>query len=228
MFEGRTIQKRLPKVSFRPKKDDHIANNFAKLVFQGKIKAAIDLLSNKVRGRVLHLDDIISSDEQKGVRDILRDKHPPSQSVHPESIVPGDPQTIQPVVFDSIDASVVRSAALKTNGAAGPSGIDAHGWRQLCTSLKSASSDLCQSLALTAKRLCTSLVDPKSVAPLMACRLLALDKNPGVHPIGVGETARRIIAKAVLSVIRGDVQNAAGVCNYALARYLVSRLQCML
>ena len=152
-------------------------------MFQGKIKAAIDLLSNKVRGRVLHLDDIISSDEQKSVRDILRDKHPPSQSVHPESIVPGDPQTIHPV-FDSIDASVVRSAALKTNGAAGPSGIDAHGWRRLCTSFKSASSDLCQSLALTAKRLCTSLVDPKSVAPLMACRLLALDKNNGNGPIG--------------------------------------------
>ena len=37
-----------------------------------------------------------------------------------------------------------------------------------------------------------------------------MDKNPGVRPIGVGETARRIIAKAVLSVIRGDVQNAAG------------------
>ena len=37
---------------------------------------------------------------------------------------------------------------------------------------------------------------------LMACRLITLSKNPGVHPIGIGETARRIMAKAVLSVIR--------------------------
>ena len=105
---------------------------------------------------------------------------------------------------------MIRATAPRTNGAAGPSGIDAGGWRRLCTSFKSASSDLCHSLAATARRLCTSLVDPKSVAPLLACRLLALDKNPGVRPIAVGEIARRIIAKAVLSIIRGDIQDVAG------------------
>ena len=52
------------------------------------------------------------------------------------------------------------------SGPAGPSSIDAHGCRRLCTSFKSASSDLCQSLALTAKCLCISLADSKSVAPL--------------------------------------------------------------
>ncbi len=44
----------------------------------------------------------------------------------------------------------------------------------------------------------------------MACRLIALDKNPGVRPIGIGEIPRRIIAKAVLSIIRGDIQDAVG------------------
>ena len=42
------------------------------------------------------------------------------------------------------------------------------------------------------------------------CRLIALDKNPGVRPIGIGELPRRIIARAVLSVLRDDVQDAAG------------------
>jgi hypothetical protein len=37
-----------------------------------------------------------------------------------------------------------------------------------------------------------------------------LDKNPGVRPIGFGETSRHIIAKAVLSVTKSDVQDAAG------------------
>ena len=36
------------------------------------------------------------------------------------------------------------------------------------------------------------LVDPKSIEPLAACRLIPLDKSPGVWPIGVGEVLRRI------------------------------------
>ncbi len=95
-------------------------------------------------------------------------------------------------------------------GAAGPSGMDAIGWRRLCTSFGRASHELCHSLAAAARRLCTSLVEPKCISSLMACRLIALSKNPGVRPIGVGETARRIMAKAVLSVIRSNVQDAAG------------------
>ena len=80
----------------------------------------------------------------------------------------------------------------------------------MCTSYKSASNELCQSLAATARRLCTCFVEPESISPLLACRLIALSKNPGVRPIGIGETVRRIIAKSVLSVIRGDIQDAAG------------------
>ena len=44
----------------------------------------------------------------------------------------------------------------------------------------------------------------------MACRLIALGKTPGVRPIGICETARRIIAKAILKVIRSDILDAAG------------------
>ena len=68
----------------------------------------------------------------------------------------------------------------------------------------------CHSLASVARRICTSYVDPKSISPLLACRLIALDKKPGVRPIGIGDTARQIIAKAVLSVAKPDIQEASG------------------
>ena len=76
--------------------------------------------------------------------------------------------------------------------------------------LKSASHDLCHAMAAVAKRLCTTLVTPEGLAPLLACHLIALDKCPGVRPIGICETPRRIIAKAVLYATKGDLQDAAG------------------
>ena len=54
------------------------------------------------------------------------------------------------------------------------------------------------------------LCDPNGLSALLACRLIALDKCPGVRPIGICETARRIISKAVLTVTKSDIQEAAG------------------
>ena len=98
---------------------------------------------------------------------------------------------------------------MNVHRSAGPSCVDAHGWKRLC-SFKEASSNLYHSLALVAKRICTSYVDPKLISPLLACRLIALDKNPDVRPIGIGDTVRQILAKAVLSVVKLDIQEASG------------------
>ena len=44
----------------------------------------------------------------------------------------------------------------------------------------------------------------------VACRLIPLNKNPGVRPIGIGEVPRRIIAKPILKTISDDIQSATG------------------
>ena len=89
----------------------------------------------------------------------------------------------------------------------GPSGLNVYSLRRLCTFFGEKSDDLCHSLVLMAKRLCTctEYVDPVLLSPFLACRLIALDKNPGVRPIGVGEIVRRIIAKAALEIVRPDI-----------------------
>ena len=211
LLEGRTIQHRLPKVS-TPRPTENIARSFAHLMFTGKCKAALDLLSNIGEGGILHLDDHTdpSAPDSPTVREVLISKHPRGQTAHATCILPFPPQEVHPIVFESIDATAIRSAATNITGSAGPSDLDAHGWRRLCTSFKGASSDLCHSLALVARRICTSYVDPKSLSPFLAYRLIALDKNAGVRPIGIGDTARRIIAKAVLSEAKPDIQEASG------------------
>ena len=80
----------------------------------------------------------------------------------------------------------------------------------MCTSFKTSTHALCQSLAFSANHLCTTMVDPKCIVPLLACRLIALDNGPGVRPICIGDTARYISAKDILSVTGGNIQEAAG------------------
>ena len=96
------------------------------------------------------------------------------------------------------------------DGAAGPSGLDATSWKRLCTSFKGASFDLCEAVAATTRRLCTCYVDPSGLSAFVACRLIALDKCPGVRPIGIGETVRRIIGRAITRILSNDIQTAAG------------------
>ena len=176
----------------------------------GKTKAALRLLSDQDKGRVLHLNDSVNLGEQT-VRDVPITKHPAGQLTLPETLIQDhESTTIHPILFESIDASAIRSATLHTDGAAGPSGLDAHAWRRLCTSFHSASNDLCHSLAKLAKRLCTDLVDPLGLSSFTACCLIALDKDPGVRPIGICETARHIVSKAILHVIRDDIQEVTG------------------
>ena len=87
-----------------------------------------------------------------------------------------------PVYFDCTSGSLICSIALHVDGAAGTSNIDAHSWYHICTSFHNASADLCNAL-------------PKvfvwNNTAFMACCLIALDKCPGVWPIGVGEVVRQ-------------------------------------
>ena len=66
---------------------------------------------------------------------------------------------------------MIKQTALHTNSAAGPSGLDAHAWRKLCSSFKSATA-LCVALACVGHRLATSDVNPEGVSAFVACRLV--------------------------------------------------------
>ena len=174
--------------------------------------STLRLLSDSDSCGVLDLKDRCAPDDNRTVEDILRDKHPPAGEMHAEALVTtsADPPRPHPVIFERLTGEVIRSAALRTRGAAGPSGIDAAGWRRLCCSFQRESTDLCAAVADFARRISTEHVDPVSLQAFLACRLIPLDKNPGVRPIGICEVVRRIVGKAVMAEIKTDVMQAAG------------------
>ena len=192
LLEGRAIQARSPKSYPKKQPRASAATTFAGRMYHGRTKEALELLKGNERGGTLNLDDLIpsGSGNLKYVKDVLLEKHPPGQPPHPDSLIQYVIPPTHPVIFNSIDSNLIRTATLRTSGSAGPSGLDARMWRRLCTCYDSASRDLCQSLAGVVKCLCTEFVDPANLAPLLASRLVALDKKPGVQPIGVGDTAR--------------------------------------
>ena len=53
---------------------------------------------------------------------------------------------------------------------------------------------------------------------LMACRLVALDKRPGVRPVGIGDTLRWALAKLVMRAAGEQAKRRAviSICVQAL------------
>ena len=103
--------------------------------------------------------------------------------------------------------------ALETKGSGSPSGIDLNGFRRMLASksFKKSSASLCDAMAMLAKRLCTELIDPATIEPILASRLIPLDKGNGeVQPIRVVEMVRRIIPKCVTKVTKQDIIEASG------------------
>ena len=56
-------------------------------------------------------------------------------------------------------------------------------------------------------------MDWESIHALMASRLIALDKCPGVRPIGVGEALRCILCKVIALATLTDLEDVCGVAQ---------------
>ena len=137
ILKGRQLQSRLPWQAFPGKSDENggLARSFANLMFKGKIEAALKLLFQKGKDGILQIKQPVDSLDANSptVLESLKSKHPAAKPAS-SNMFPTEscePPQIKPVVYNSMDASTICSAALSTNGSAGPSGLDTHCWRRL-------------------------------------------------------------------------------------------------
>ena len=211
-FEATSIQKRL-KPNVGSNSENNISKKFAGLMKNGKVSAAVKLLTENAQGGILPLNDETIN--------LLREKHPEGKDTDPNCLLEGEIEPIHPSVFETISAAQIQEAALRTKGGSGPSGMDADNWRKILGGSKYGlvANDLREAMAIFTRKLCTEKVElllqndgniTSSLEALLACRLVPLNKDPGVRPVGVGEVLRRIIGKVVMVNTKNDVINCVG------------------
>ena len=116
-----------------------------------------------------------------------------------------------------MNEDIIRIAAKQTRGVAGPSKIDADQFRNILVNkrFKHEGKELREQIATLTCKLATTVIDTNTIDALVACNLIPLNKNPGVRPIGVGETLRRIMGKIIRLSLKNDIQIAAGPLQVA-------------
>ena len=198
------VQKRL--VRSHQKKDlPHEAKIFAKLVKEGQMNSALRHLTDDGCGGVLSLNDDVMKQ--------LHEKHPKAHPAKLGLLLFGPVEEVYESAYNEITSEMIREAALRTKGAGGPSNVDANGFQRILASksFKKSAPNLCDALATTTRRFCTEYIDPATIEPILASRLIPLDKGNGdIRPIGVVEVIRRIIGKCVTKVVKQDILESSG------------------
>lgn len=198
--------------SMRFKRGGTTAEQRAKIfhakMLRGDVRGAVKYLMATEEGGVLMPDAI---DEKTGdsVEQVLRSKHPDARIPDASSLQHYD--TTPDFVDLDITPTVVESVARELRGAAGVSGSDAHAVSHWLLGFGQASAGLRAALADFSAWLANDSPPWAAYRALMAGRLIAIDKCPGVRPIGIGETWRRAMAKCVLHVARNGAKDACGI-----------------
>ena len=201
------IQKKLTQ---HPRKSaSDIVRVVSKLIFEGKVSAAMKYLEDNTENAVLQ-----STPE---VIEKLRALHPEQSEILPNTLYQGPLQMVSRAHFNNITEAEILKAAQQTKGSGGPSLLDAKQWkRMLCSGhFKAENKELREQLAIFARKIATELVDPTTLEAYTACRLIPLNKDPGsaelqIRPIGVGEVLRRIVGKTIMWSLSGVIQEATG------------------
>ena len=204
--------------SLPPRKEEaeeREARKFNAAVLNGELRRAVRHLTSRGGGGVLDPD---GPDTKTGERvaEVLAGKHPdlrmpdPAGSAAAIFAEQGPPPETIPI---DITAETVEKIAPRLSGSAGPGGTDAKALRWWLLGFGAESEALREEMAAWSRWLANTSPDWAAYRAVMAARLVPLDKQPGVRPIGIGEIFRRLLAKCLLLVCGSGATASCGASN---------------
>jgi len=119
-----------------------------------------------------------------------------------------------PVLEDvEVTEEHVKKVAHMIRGSAGPSGTDLENWSNFLLRYGDHSKRLREAIAASIRRHANEVVEWNDIWAFLSRRGIALDKSPGVRPIGIGEVRQRIEAKVMVMITGIDLQEKYGADN---------------
>ena len=91
-------------------------------MLQGKVHSALCYLSCHTSGGILNLDAQVPVRFSNGdtvmttIHEALLDKHPLGKPPDPSTLLGSPPETVNPILFDGLNANAIHSASLRTSG----------------------------------------------------------------------------------------------------------------
>ena len=187
--------------------EETIAKTFTSMVLKGKIRQAVRFATLRGEGGVLKATDI-DPKSGKPVLEVLDSKHPKAVIPPVEELEEYD--EVPAMMELDITSDTVTQVAAKLSGAGGPGGVDSIALQNWLLKFGVHSHKLREAVADLARWMANDSPPWASIRALMANRLMALDKCPGVRPVGIGEIWRRLLAKCVLKVAGTEAKEECG------------------
>ena len=166
------------------------------------------------KGGVLQPDDHCTKMGER-VMEVLCTKHPdarPPPLAASLDIYPNNPPEMVPV---GIRDDVVPEVAGRLSGGAGPGGTDSGSLQHWLLRFGAASGELSFIVAEVGEWLSNGRPPWAAYRAMMSGGLIALDKSPGIRPVGIGETWQHLLAKCLLQVTGQEAKEACGTEHLA-------------
>jgi hypothetical protein len=205
--EAEHCDRKLPQSSGRMNADQE-AKIFSNLIMQGKLREAVRFITDRQGGGVMDPEQDAGKPAGKSVFEVLLSKHPEQRIPEENDFIECD--ELPPLINIELTGSHVEQAAKKLSGGAGISGFDSYQLQKILLRYGNHSEKLRDTFARATEKQANCILDWEEVRALKAKRLIALNKLPGVRPVGIGESPDRCFEK-IMSIVTGeDVMEVCG------------------
>ncbi|KAL7463415.1 hypothetical protein ACHAXS_003796, partial [Conticribra weissflogii] len=185
---------------------------FNQLVYHGKLREALRFLTNKHDDNTILQPSDTDLKTGKSVLEVLKSKHPPLriQDITQKHFKLDEYDFVPQPLSLQFTENDVKNMASNLHGSGGPTSIDSSLLSDLLLRYGTSSTLFRSEMAQWTEWLANDSPPWAAYRATMATRAVAFNKFPGVRPLSIGESYRRLWARLIISQTRDQAKAA---CN---------------